>query len=222
MSFSRSLKEKTGKIWEDCYNHPFLQELGKGTLKKEKFKFYLLQDYLYLLEYVKVFAEGTVKCTEEKYRLKFSEIQHSILYEEMDIHRKYMKDFGITEEEVSRAKQSLFSKAYTTNMLSTAYSGTTAEIIAVVFPCAWSYHDFAKRLKQNYGNTAENDFYKKWIDTYSGDEFRESFDWFYDYLDLLCENKTEKELKKIEEIFITSMEFEFLFWEMAYKMKMSY
>ena len=222
MSFSATLKEKAGKVWEDCYNHPFLQELGKGTLEKEKFKFYLLQDYKYLLEYAKVFAAGTVKCNEEKYMLKFSGIQHSILYDEMDIHRKYMEEFGISEEEAGNAGQSLFNKAYTSNMLSTAHSGTIADIIAVVFPCAWSYHDFAKRLKQDYGNILENNFYKKWIDTYASEEFLESFSWFYGYLDLLCENKSEKEQKKLEDIFKTSMEFEFLFWDMAYKMKMSY
>ncbi len=222
MSFSETLKEKAGKVWEDCYEHPFLQELGKGTLEKEKFKFYLLQDYRYLIEYAKVFAAGTTKCDEEKYMVKFSGIQHNILYDEMDIHRKYMADFGITEKEAGDTAQSLFSKAYTSNMLATAYSGTAADIIAVVFPCAWSYHDYAKRLKQSYGNIPEENFYKKWIDTYASEEFEESFSWFYEYLDLLCENKTEKELKKIEDIFRTSIEFEFLFWDMAYGMKMSY
>ena len=48
MSFSRSLKQKAIKVWEDGYNHPFVQELGAGTLSKDKFKFYLLQDiYIY-------------------------------------------------------------------------------------------------------------------------------------------------------------------------------
>ena len=58
MSFSETLKEKAGKVWEECYKHPFLQELGMGTLEKEKFKFYLIQDYQYLMEYAKVFAAG--------------------------------------------------------------------------------------------------------------------------------------------------------------------
>ena len=222
MSFSKTLKEKNREIWEDCYRHPFLQELGMGILEKEKFKFYLLQDYRYLTECAKVFAAGTAKCDEEKYMVKFSGVQHNILYNEMDIHRNYMKEFGITEEEANNTAQSLFSKAYTSNMLATAYSGTAAEIIAAVFPCAWSYHDFAKRLKQSYGYIPDNSFYKKWVDTYASEEFGESFRWFYEYLDLLCENKTEKELKKIEDIFRTSIEFEFLFWDMAYKMKMSY
>jgi len=47
MSFSRGLKAKAAKVWEDGYKHPFVQELGMGTLDKERFRFYLLQDYLY-------------------------------------------------------------------------------------------------------------------------------------------------------------------------------
>lgn len=74
MSFSRSLKEKAIKVWEDGYNHPFVQELGAGTLDKEKFKFYLLQDYLYLLEYAKVFAMAMVKADDEKMLSNLSSI----------------------------------------------------------------------------------------------------------------------------------------------------
>ena len=62
MSFSRGLKSKAEKVWEDGYNHPFVQEIGKGILDREKFKFYLLQDYLYLLQYAKVFATAVWFC----------------------------------------------------------------------------------------------------------------------------------------------------------------
>ena len=79
-----------------------------------------------------------------------------------------------------------------------------------------------KNMITRFNLIITDNFYKKWIDTYASEEFGESFSWFYEYLDLLCENKTEKELKKIEDIFRTSIEFEFLFWDMAYRMKMSY
>lgn len=222
MSFARSLKVKVKDIWEGCYRHPFLQELGKGTLDKEKFKFYLLQDYLYLLQYSKVFAAGAIKSDEEEYMTKFSEIQYNILYNEMNIHRDYMKSYGITEKEVREVKQSLFNKAYTSNMLATAYTEDSAELISTVFPCVWTYHDYGKRLKEEYSKELENNFYKNWIEGYASKEFGDSFEWFYDYLDKLCENKSDIELKKIEEIFRTSIEFEYLFWDMSYKMKMSY
>ncbi|QKJ27991.1 thiaminase II [Aliarcobacter cibarius] len=222
MSFSRNLKEKAIKVWEDGYNHPFVQELGAGTLDKEKFKFYLLQDYLYLLEYAKVFAMAMVKADDEKMLSNLSSITKSIFVDEMEVHRTYMKEFGITEDEVVNVKASLFNRTYTANMLATAQKGDLAETLATVFPCAWTYCDYGKRLKEQYKKNLEDNFYKSWIETYAGYEFEESFEWFYDAIDELVENKTDKEKRKIEEIFISSVEFEYMFWEMAYNRDMSY
>ena len=222
MSFSRSLKEKAAKVWEDGYNHPFVQELGKGTLDKEKFKFYLLQDYLYLLQYAKVFAIGAIKADTEELMTRFTVIQHNILAGEMDLHRGYMSGFGITKEEAHTVKAALFNRTYTSNMLSYGLTGGLAEVLAAVFPCAWTYSDYGKRLKAQYADKLENNFYKSWIENYASDEFAASFDWFFDALDEMVSNKTDGERKKIEEIFISSVEFEYLFWDMSYNRRMSY
>ncbi|WP_198304280.1 thiaminase II [Arcobacter vandammei] len=222
MSFSRSLKEKSIKVWEDGYNHPFVQELGKGTLPKEKFKFYLLQDYLYLLEYAKVFAMAMTKADDEKMLSNLSSITKATLVDEMKVHHLYMKEFGIKEDEVKSVKASLFNRTYTANMLSTALKGDLLDTLITVFPCAWTYCDYAKRLKEQYKDSLENNFYKSWIETYAGYDFENSFEWFYEAIDELAKNKTKEELQKVEEIFIASVEFEYMFWEMAYNMQLSY
>lgn len=222
MSFSRQLKQKAIKVWEDGYNHPFVQELGAGTLDKDKFKFYLLQDYLYLLEYAKVFALALTKADDEKMLGNLSAITKATLVDEMKLHHLYMKEFGISDEEVKNVRASLFNRTYTANMLATSLKGDLAHTLATVFPCAWTYCDYGKRLKEQYKDTLENNFYKSWIDTYSSSEFEESFEWFYDSLDELVKNKTEAEKKVVEDIFISSVEFEYMFWEMAYNKQMSY
>ena len=222
MSFSRELKTKASKVWEEGYRHPFVQELGMGTLDREKFKFYLLQDYLYLLQYAKVFAIGAIKSDTEELMTRFSTIQYSILANEMNIHREYMTGFGITREEALSVKPSLFNNAYTANMIAIGQTGGLAELIAAVFPCAWTYADYAKRLKDQYADTLNKNFYKTWIENYSNAEFSDSFEWFYDTLDDLVSNMTDKQRVKIAEIFVSSVEFEYLFWDMAYKQQMSY
>lgn len=78
MSFARGLRERAGRIWEDGYNHPFVQELGQGTLDKKKFQFYLLQDYQYLLQYAKVFALACVKADTEAQMTRLTNVQHSM------------------------------------------------------------------------------------------------------------------------------------------------
>ena len=222
MSFSRGLKERAAKLWEECYNHPFVQELGRGTLDKEKFQFYLLQDYQYLLQYAKVFAIGAIKSETEELMTRFSTIQHFILANEMDLHRDYMAGFGVTREEMLSVKPSLYNSAYTANMLAFGQTGGLAELISAVFPCPWTYADFAKRLKEQYSGGLDGNFYKTWIEKYASDEFSDAFEWFYDALDNVVANMTDKQRERITEIFISSVEFEYLFWDMAYKRQMSY
>ena len=222
MSFSRGLKEKAFKVWEDGYNHPFVQELGKGTLDKEKFKFYLLQDYLYLLQYSKVFATAALKSDTEELMTGFTTSQYYILANEMNVHREYMKGFGITHAEILSVKSSLYNRSYTANMLSYGLTGGLAEVLASVFPCAWTYADYGKRLKEQYADKLEGNFYKTWIENYASDGFSDSFEWFYDALDNLVAGMTDEQRKKIEDIFVSSVEFEYLFWDMAYKQQISY
>ena len=222
MSFSRDLKAKASKVWEEGYNHLFVQELGKGTLDKEKFKFYLLQDYLYLLQYAKVFAIAIVKSDTEELMKKFSKSQYLILAKEMEVHRGYMAGFGVTREEMISVKPSLYNSAYTANMIAFGQTGGIAEVLAAVFPCAWTYADYAKRLKEQYAGCLEGNFYKTWIENYAGNDFLDSFEWFYEALDNLVSNMTDKQREKITEIFISSVEFEYLFWDMSYKRQMSY
>lgn len=222
MSFSRTLKDKAIKVWEDGYNHPFVQELGKGTLDKEKFKFYLLQDYQYLLQYAKVFAIAAVKSEAEELMTRFSAIQYNILANELDLHRGYMKGFGVTEKQIAAVQPSLYNRTYTANMLAIGQTGDLADILAAVFPCAWTYADYARRLKAQYAGKLEDNFYQTWIEKYASGDFSDSFIWFYDELDKLCKKKDDIQLAKIEQIFISSVEFEYLFWDMAYKKQMSY
>jgi thiaminase/transcriptional activator TenA len=217
-----SLRDKSADEWEKCYTHPFVQELGAGTLNLDSFKFYLVQDYIYLIHYAKIYAAAVFKASDEVTMTRLSSMQHAILKDEMHIHRLYMSDFGISAEEAGSAKQSLLNKVYTANMISVAAIGGIAEIIATILPCAWSYYDFATRLKSDFAGSMEGNLYRAWIDGYSGGGYYSSFEWMFAELDRMCENKSQSELDRITDIFHTSVEFEYLFWEMSYKRQMTY
>jgi len=221
MSFSKALKEKSKAVWEDCYKHPFVQKLGNGSLEKETFMFYLKQDYKYLLEYAKVFALGALKAKDEPTVKNFTASQKATL-DEMNLHRMYMTDYGISLEDADNTTQSLFNKAYTANMMTIGYTESVVELMAALLPCPWSYYDFACRLKEDFNENLSNNYYKSWIETYANNEFYESFSWFFPTMDILCEGKSDKELQHIVEIFKSSVEFEYLFWDMAYRQEMSY
>ena len=215
MKFSERLYEKLQPIWRQNHNHPFVQGMGDGTLEKEKFRFYMIQDYLYLIDYAKLFAIGAMKATDVQTMGKFASLLDSTLNEEMSLHREYAKKFEISEKELEKAQPSPTTLAYTHYMLHVGQSGTLAELVAALLPCMWSYWEIGKELSEKPG--AENEFYREWIEMYSSEEFGELATWCINLFDSLTEDKSEAELEKLEEIFLNTTRFEYMFWDMAYK-----
>ncbi|MBU3570930.1 thiaminase II [Priestia aryabhattai] len=214
MKFSERLYEKLQPIWRQNHNHPFVQGMGDGTLEKEKFRFYMIQDYLYLIDYAKLFAIGAMKATDLQTMGKFAALLDSTLNEEMNLHREYAKKFQISEKELEKAQPSPTTLAYTHYMLHVGQSGTLAELVAALLPCMWSYWEIGKELSEKPG--AENEFYREWIEMYSSEEFGELATWCINLFDSLTEDKSEAELEKLEEIFLNTTRFEYMFWDMAY------
>ncbi|WP_182420900.1 thiaminase II [Priestia aryabhattai] len=214
MKFSERLYEKLQPIWRQNHNHPFVQGMGDGTLEKEKFRFYMIQDYLYLIDYAKLFAIGAMKATDLQTMGKFAALLDSTLNEEMSLHREYAKKFEISEKELEKAQPSPTTLAYTHYMLHVGQSGTLAELVAALLPCMWSYWEIGKELSEKPG--ANNEFYREWIEMYSSEEFGELATWCINLFDSLTEDKSEAELEKLEEIFLNTTRFEYMFWDMAY------
>ncbi|MBE5102678.1 thiaminase II [Priestia aryabhattai] len=214
MKFSERLYEKLQPIWRQNHNHPFVQGMGDGTLEKEKFRFYMIQDYLYLIDYAKLFAIGAMKATDLQTMGKFAALLDSTLNEEMSLHREYAKKFQISEKELEKVQPSPTTLAYTHYMLHVGQSGTLAELVAALLPCMWSYWEIGKELSEKPG--AENEFYREWIEMYSSEEFGGLVTWCINLFDSLTEDKSEAELEKLEEIFLNTTRFEYMFWDMAY------
>src|SRR4051795_1321024 len=130
MKSSERLYKKLQPVWRKNHAHPFVQEMGDGTLDKEKFRFYMIQDYLYLIDYSKLFALGTVKANDLEDMAVFSSLLHATMSEEMSLHRQYAARFGISESELENADPSPITLAYTHYMLHCGQNGTLAELVA--------------------------------------------------------------------------------------------
>ncbi|KIL47197.1 thiaminase II [Jeotgalibacillus soli] len=219
MKFSQQLHEKLQPIWRQNHHHPFVAEMGEGTLDPEKFRFFMVQDYLYLIDYAKLFAIGAVKAKDIETMGRFARLLDSTMNEEMSLHRQYAKKFGISEEELENAKPSPTTLAYTHYMMGVAHNGSIADLVAAVLPCMWSYWEIGKELNQIPG-ASDHELYGEWIKMYSSDEFGQLAEWCIKLLDDLTAGKSEKELTELEEIFLNTTRFEYMFWDMSYKKEM--
>ena len=219
MKFSEQLLEKLQPIWRKNHSHPFVRGIGAGTLEQGKFRFYMIQDYLYLIDYSKLFALGAVKATDLEDMTVFSKLLHATMSEEMSLHRQYAARFGISEAELEQADPSPITLAYTHYMLHCGQNGTLAELVAALLPCAWSYWEIGKELAEIPG-AKEHKLYGDWIRMYSSDEFGQTAQWCIELLDKLAEGKSESELVQLEKIFLNTTRFEYMFWDMAYHQEM--
>ncbi|WP_138752640.1 thiaminase II [Paenibacillus sinopodophylli] len=214
-SFSERLYRSVWPVWESCHAHPFLTELRDGTLALDRFIYYMKQDYVYLIDYAKMFALGSIKARDLDTMGKFAELLHSTLNMEMELHRQYAERFGIDREELESTVPSPTTIAYTKYMLD-AGQGSLAEVVAALLPCMWSYREIGTAFAQHPG-ALEHPLYREWILMYSSEEFGELTEWTIGLMNRLAEGLPERELARLEELFVITSKFEYMFWDMAYR-----
>lgn len=214
-SVSTRLHDAAAPIWEACLRHPFVTGIGDGTLDMEKFRYFMLQDYLYLFDYARVFALGVVKARDPELMRVFAANVDAILGGEMKIHRAYMKRLDITEEQVFSIKPALANLSYTNYMLSVAQTGGPMEIVASILACSWSYAEIGQALAAIPG-AAEHPFYGEWIRGYASEEYAATNQALIELMDSLAADAGEEQLAYLTDVFVNCSRYELGFWDMAW------
>lgn len=214
-SVSTRLHDAAVPVWEACLRHPFVTGIGDGTLDMEKFRHFMLQDYLYLFDYARVFALGVVKARDPELMRVFAANVDAILGGEMKIHRAYMKRLDITEEQVFSVKPALANLSYTSYMLSVAQTGGPMEIVASILACSWSYAEIGQALAAIPG-AAEHPFYGEWIRGYASEEYAATNQALIELMDSLAADAGEEQLAYLTDVFVNCSRYELGFWDMAW------
>ncbi|SCI96703.1 Thiaminase-2 [uncultured Clostridium sp.] len=217
MKFTDYLFDEVKDIWKSYLNHPFVNEIGEGTLPKEKFKRYLIQDYLYLKEFSRVFAMGMVKADTVKEMKFFNKAANGSIEDEAAIHIEYMKRLGVAPIVAEKCKLEMVSSSYISYMQAVSLTGGVKEIVMATLPCNWSYNYIGNYLYETYKDNLEGNYYKDWIKMYADNEFDEVLKEWLEYTNHICKNLSEEEIKKLTEIFVKSSLYELDFWNMAYE-----
>ena len=212
------LHEAAAPIWAKCLAHPFVAGIGDGSLPAEKFRYFMLQDYLYLFDYARVFALGVAKARDPELMRAFAANVDATLNGEMNLHRAYMKRLGITEEQVLSVQPALDNLSYTNYMLSVAYTGTPVEIVAAILACSWSYAEIGQALARVPG-ALEHPFYGEWIQSYAGEEYAAVNAGLIDLMNRLGREAGPEQLQWLTEIFCNCSRYELGFWDMAWEMR---
>ena len=206
-------------LWKSYNEHPFVLGIQNGDLAREKFRFYTIQDYLYLLDYAKVFAIGLSKADGPAVMHTFAQYIVQIMDCEMNVHEGYMAELSITPEELRTAKPALANLSYTAYMRACAEAGGPAEAITAVLACAVSYEHIAKEMLRRKPDADKHPFYGAWVESYASDAYAQENVVLCELVNKLTADYTEPQLEKLCEIFRNCARYEAGFWDMAWKLE---
>jgi thiaminase/transcriptional activator TenA len=214
MRFSDHLREAGSGLWEAQLAHPFVQGIADGSLSEERFRVWLRQDYVYLMQYVRVASIGVTRAPDEATMKRFSETAHRVLGMELDLHRAYAAEFGLSTEALEREPMYPATQAYVDHLLRTALLGELAELPAALLPCLWGYSWIGEQLAPR--PRPDEPRYAKWIDLYASERFAEVARWCRELTDRLAEDGSERVRAQAERAFMTSCRYELACWDQAW------
>lgn len=211
--FSDILRKEASPIWERIFGHPFLVELAEGRLPLDKFRFYIEQDFAYLVDFSRCLGLAAAKAEDLDTMKALASLLEASLTVEIEMLEKLCEKIGVSPSKLREAVPAPSNTAYVKHLLHVAYSGTVGEIMAAMLPCMWSYQEIGERLK----GRLEHPVYREWGATYWSEEYTELVNWFRQLTDKSASESGEAIKEKMRRHFILSSRYEYMFWDMAYK-----
>ena len=216
MGFTDRLRQKADRSWTAQLRHPFILALGKGTLPARRFKYYILQDARFLSELARVFAAGAQRAPDAESARRFAKLVDETIVVERGLHERYGQRWKMTPQNMHAVPMAPTNYAYTRHMLSVAHQGSVAEITVVALPCAWIYCVVGRHLLR-HGPPPQTHPYRDWLVMYASPEFAAVQRWMRQQVDRWALDAGSDEKRRMEEAFLTSSRYEWMFWEMAWR-----
>lgn len=209
MKWSEHVWKEVEKIHEDILRLPFVKELAAGTLSRERFLFYIRQDAIYIENYCRVLAHIASRLQKKEWMEDFLRFASDGVAVERTMHASF------TELSDSDAKPSPTCLLYCSYESAQALEPVEVEAAAIL-PCFWIYMLVGEAIHKN---SAHNNPYSKWIDTYADEYFAKATARAIEICDGLAENSSEEIRKRMTEAFVTATKMEWMFWESAYNLE---
>ncbi len=211
MTLTVDLKEKYSGLWANMVHHPFVNEMGIGTLPPEKFRRYFLHDYVFVKDLVTMSGQAVAKAPDMESASVFNNFLVGILDPENDLFVRAFKEFGASSEEYSSVGANPTTQAFGDFVVRTAVEGTFDDIALVLFVTEGTYLDWGSRLLKE-GANPDSPTYREWIYLHSPEVLGSLVRWLEAYIN----HSTSMDRLRADYLFKTTLRYEYLFWEAAY------
>jgi thiaminase/transcriptional activator TenA len=209
-TFFYKLKNSCKKEWSEYTNHKFLSDLVNNKLPYKNFKNYLVQDYVFLQQFLKILALSVYKSNN------FDEIDRSINFikgidHEIKLHISYCKKWKIPLKSLNNIVVEKANSAYTDHVLKVGKNGDNLDIFSCLSVCIIGYGEIGFNLSKikNWKKSK----YSSWIQMYSSKEYQRVAKNNIEYLDILLKNNKGRKFNTLKKNFKKSTILERNFWQ---------
>jgi len=208
--FTDDLWDEARPTWRAIVAHPFLAEIRAGTLPIESFRYYVAQDYHYLEAFARTVATALAKAPTTEL---LSAIARRVMTPiERPLHERLFALAGLDPAAVEAVPIAPTNLAYQNHMLAVASRGGLAEAAAALLPCPWTYHELGEHV-----GTVEHPVYGPWSQFYAEGLLAESCRAWRQFVDDEAAEAGPRTREAMRRAFMTSIRYEWMFWEMAYR-----
>jgi thiaminase/transcriptional activator TenA len=214
MAFTAALWKSIEPIYAAILRHPFVTGLTDGSLPRESFRFYAVQDALYLRDFARALSLAGARAPRDEWIIMFNEHAAGALRVERALHEGFFKEFGLAPEDVAATPLAPINLAYTSYLLAVAYGAPFHEAVGALLPCYWIYWEVGKELERR---GSPDPLYTRWIGTYASDEFGAIVRAVLECADTLAPRLQAVEREAMTRHFVATSRYEWMFWDMGYR-----
>jgi thiaminase (transcriptional activator TenA) len=219
MSFFERLKTAAPAEWRAYTEHPFTNGMADGSLPEAAFRHYLVQDYLFLIEFARAYALCVYKSPQLADMREGAAGLSAILDVEMDLHVKLCAGWGLSPRNLEQVSPAAEMLAYTRYVLDAGMRGDLLALKVALAPCVIGYAEIATRLAANSDAQVSTNPYRDWIAEYAGAPYQEVAAKARAHLDCLADRyATPAREAELAAIFEEATRLEADFWEMGWRM----
>jgi thiaminase/transcriptional activator TenA len=218
MSFFERLKTEASVEWRTYTEHPFTAGLADGTLPQAAFRHYLVQDYLFLIEFARAYALAVYKSPQLTDMREAASSLSAILDVEMSLHVKLCASWRLSPGDLEQAPPASEMLAYSRYVLDAGMRGDLLTLKVALAPCVIGYAEIAARLASRPHTCVATNPYRVWIEEYAGRPYQELAAKARAHLDRLANRYvTPAREAELATVFKEATRLEADFWEMGWR-----
>jgi thiaminase/transcriptional activator TenA len=194
--------------------HPFVNGLTDGSLPRDAFRYYVVQDAHYLRGYARALAGCAAKAPDESSIVMFAEHAAEALTAERELHAALMVELGSSVEAAAKEPVAPTTCAYVSYLMASVLGGSYMEAVGAILPCYWIYAKVGEAL---VARSSPDPLYARWIAAYGSEEFKEVVEAVLRVVDDVGAEASDAELNRMGEHVRTTSRYEWMFWDAGYR-----